>query len=250
MNFLDVSVGPGDTVTCRALMRAFALLLLSLSLLSASAYAQEEPIVADRPGLADGSSTVPRGVAQLETGLTLEDADDDLLVLPLLVRYGLSDRFELRLETGFAEGDLGPFAAGFKLRLREGAVPLSLMAIVSPPSGGGTLGSDAFEGEARLVSDIDLGGEFGLTPNVGVALVEGGDATAVFAASLERELGRVFPFIDFEARIGGGDTAMIADGGVAWVVRPDTQLDVSAGVDVTGELYPEWFLAVGYSRRF
>ena len=38
---------------------------------------------------------------------------------------------------------------------------------------------------------------------------------------------------------------MIADAGVAWVVRPNTQLDVSAGVNVLGDAYPDWFLAAG-----
>jgi hypothetical protein len=89
-----------------------------------------------------------------------------------------------------------------------------------------------------------------LTPNVGVGLVEGGGGVAIFAATLERELGRALPFVDFETTIGDGDTSMIADAGIAWVVRPDTQLDLSAGFDVLGDEYPDWFIAAGYSRRF
>jgi hypothetical protein len=34
------------------------------------------------------------------------------------------------------------------------------------------------------------------------------------------------------------------------VVRPDTQLDVSAGVNILGDAYPDWFVSAGYSRRF
>lgn len=43
---------------------------------------------------------------------------------------------------------------------------------------------------------------------------------------------------------------MIADGGVAWIVRTDTQLDVSAGINVSGAAYPDWFVSAGISRRF
>jgi hypothetical protein len=212
-------------------------------------HAQDAAIVADRPGLADGATTVGHGVAQLETGVT---ADDERLTLPTLLRFGLTDGFELRIESDVVsdDGDIAPVSAGFKLRLRDGAFPLSLIASVQPPSGGGSLRSTEFEGEARLVSDIDLAEGLSLTPNVGVSVAEGGGAAAIFAASLEREMGRALPFVDFEATIADGDTSVIADAGVAWVVRPDTQLDISAGVNVTGDEYPDWFIAAGYSRRF
>lgn len=230
-------------------MRSISKVAVFLLLCSLPAVAQETSIVADRPGLADGSTTMSRGVAQLEAGVT---ADEDLLTLPALIRYGITDRFELRIASDVIsdEGDLAPIAVGFKLRLRDGSLPLSLIASVQPPSGGGSLRSTAFESEARLVSDIALAEGLSLTPNVGIAFVEGGDAAGIIAATLEREMGAFLPFVDFETTFGSGDTSMIADAGVAWVVRPNTQLDLSAGVNVLGDAYPDWFLAAGYSRRF
>lgn len=219
------------------------------------AFAQEEPISADRPGLADGSGTMARGVAQLETGVTAAGGEETDVTLPTLVRYGLTDRFELRIESdvlGRTAGDIdvAPVAAGFKLRLHDGAIPLSLIASVQPPSGGGSLRSDKFESEARLVSDIELAEGLSLTPNAGVAIAEGGETAAIFAATVEREMGRALPFVDFETTFSDGDTSMITDAGIAWVVRPDTQLDLSAGVNILGDQYPDWFIAAGYSRRF
>lgn len=229
-------------------MRVVAPLFLLLPLVAGA----QESIVADRPGLADGSTTMSRGVAQLETGVTGEGGDEERFTLPTLLRYGITDRFELRIDSDVLsdDGDIAPLSAGFKLRLRDGAFPLSLIASVQPPSGEGSLRSTAFESEARLVSDIDLAEGLSLTPNVGVALVEGDGAVAIFAATVEREIGRALPFVDFETTIGDGDTSMIADAGIAWVVRPDTQLDISAGVNVLGDEYPDWFIAAGYSRRF
>ncbi|HYC93909.1 MAG TPA: transporter [Thermoanaerobaculia bacterium] len=230
--------------------------MVCLALAAVSAFAQEEEtIVADRPGLADGAATVGSGVVQLETGLTLAGDDEESLTLPTLLRIGFGDRFELRIESDVAEGlsddvELAPVAAGFKLRLTDGAIPLSIIAGVQPPSGGGRLRTTDFESEARLVSDIELGHGFALTPNVGVAFVEGGDATGVFAMTLEKTLGNALPFVDFETSFGGGDTSLIADAGVAWIVRPNTQLDVSGGVELAGDDYPEWFIAAGFSRRF
>lgn len=239
------------TATFRAIGCAGLLLLLPVL-----TRAQEASIVADRPGLADGSTTVGRGVAQLETGVTGEGGDEEHFALPTLVRFGITSRLELRVAsdvvgwTSHDGGDIAPVAAGFKLRLRDGALPLSLIASVQPPSGGGSLRSTAFESEARLVSDIELAEGLSLTPNVGVALVEGDGAAAIFAVTLEREMGRAAPFIDFETTSGGGDTSMIADAGIAWLLRPDTQLDISAGINVLGDEYPDWFISAGYSRRF
>jgi hypothetical protein len=230
-------------------MRVVAPLVVLLLPLVAGA---QESIVADRPGLADGSTTMGRGVVQLETGVTGEGGDENRFTLPTLLRFGITNRFELRIDSDVLsdDGDIAPLSAGFKLRLRDGAFPLSLIASVQPPSGEGSLRSTAFESEARLVSDIELAEGLSLTPNVGVALVEGDGAVAIFAATVEREMGRALPFVDFETTIGDGDTSMIADAGIAWVVRPDTQLDISAGVNVLGDAYPDWFIAAGYSRRF
>lgn len=234
-------------------MRLFA--TVALLLIPMFARAQDATIVADRPGLADGSATVGRGVAQLEIGLNADGGDEELFTLPTLIRYGFTDAFELRIESdvfGFNsdDSDVAPIAAGFKLRLKEGDLPLSLLASIQPPSGGGTLRSNAFEGGARLVSDIALSDSLSLTPNVGVAFVEGGGTAAVFAASLERDMGAVAPFVDFEATFDDGDASLIADAGIGWIVRPDTQLDISAGLNVTGHDYPDWFIGIGYSRRF
>src|SRR5215217_7939417 len=90
-------------VGCCSLMRILTTVLLVL--VSGSVFAQQQPeetIVADRPGLADGSATVGRGVAQLETGLTAADEGDQTLTLPTLLRFGLSERLELRIESDVA----------------------------------------------------------------------------------------------------------------------------------------------------
>lgn len=215
----------------------------------------QEPINADRPGFADGPDVVGAHIFQLETGLAASDEGATLIALPTLLRFGMTDSFELRVESdiaGHSDGELdaAPIAAGFKWKISDGTLPLSLIASVQPPSGGGALQSDDFEGEARLTSDIDLGGGYGLTPNVGVSFVEGGERAAIFAATVEKELGNALPFVDFEATVNEGDASAIVDGGVAWIVRPDTQLDISAGFDVAGDGYPDWFISAGFSRRF
>lgn len=233
-------------------MRIPAALCLVLVSLSVFAQETEETIVADRPGLADGPSTVGSGLFQIETGLAVDESSS---AFPTLLRFGLGTRFELRIESdvvGHSDGDtsLAPIAAGFKLGLTEGAFPLSLIASVQPPSGEGGLRTAGYESAARLVGELGLGNDFSLTPNVGFELAEGGQSAALFALTLEKQLGRALPFVDFETRTSDGDVSLIADAGLAWIAGRDTQLDVSAGVDLAGEAYPEWFVSAGYSRRF
>src|SRR5689334_2315902 len=68
--------------------------LITILLMSLSAFAQQdESIVADRPGLADGAATVGDAVFQVETGLNIDSAGDEAVTLPTLLRYGFGDRF-------------------------------------------------------------------------------------------------------------------------------------------------------------
>ena len=215
-------------------------------LLAVPAVAQQDPIVADRPGLADGPGVVGAGTMQLEFGVNRDDDGESLVTLPTLFRYGLSDALELRIESDVVEFSSGnreraPIALGVKWRIREGDVPISLIASVQ---------TEDVEGSVRITSDIDLGSGFSLTPNAGVSIAEGEDAVGVIAATVEHGFGNATPFVDFELQSGGGDTSMIFDAGVAWLVTNDTQLDVSAGVEVAGTAYPDWFIGAGISRRF
>jgi len=235
-------------------MKTLSIVVLLMFVVS-SAQAQQEPIVADRPGFADGASVVGKAVAQLEIGVAADRADESQITLPTLIRFGMTDALELRLEShvaGLSDGSssFAPFAMGFKMRVREGAIPLAVLASVQPPSGEGSLRTREFEGAVRLVSDVDLGNDFALTPNVGVALVEGEGASAIFAASVEKGGLSFTPFVDFEASVGDDGTSMIVDAGLAWLSGNDTQLDVSGGFGVTGDAYPDWFIAAGFSRRF
>lgn len=232
-----------------------AILVVTTFASAAAAQMQPEPINADRPGFANGSTVVGAKVFQVETAVELDHEDGSKVSVPTLVRYGLSDFFELRLESDTAnfshdDVDLAPVALGFKLKLRGGDIPLSVFASVQPPSGEGMARTSDFEGNLRLVSDIDLGSDLTLTPNAGIALREGERPSAIVAASLEKEIGKVVPSVDFQLVAGPGKPSLVLDAAIAFLAGNDTQLDITGGVGVTGNEFPDWFLAAGVSRRF
>src|ERR1700682_1443093 len=125
----------------------------------------EDVINADRPGIADGSTTVGRAVFQVEVGAERdEDAHVHTLITPLLLRYGLTKDFELRMETagygrvlGFGEDGLNPLSAGFKWHFvdedaKTRRPSLGIIARILPKSGSGVFRSDTTTGDLRLVA--------------------------------------------------------------------------------------------------
>ncbi|MEO8036764.1 MAG: transporter, partial [Acidobacteriota bacterium] len=152
----------------------------------------DDLISADRPGIADGSQTVKRGQFQIEAGLQEEhDRSDGIdsrqLLTPSLFRYGVTDRFEARIEsdayqrlrivgpdsratsTGWA-----PVAIGFKVHFVDEALDqhrpsMGLIVRFVPPSGTSDFRSDRASGDVRFAADYELG-KWSLNPNLGVAV--------------------------------------------------------------------------------
>ena len=178
---------------------AFALALL----FAAATLSGQEPINADRPGIADGSQSVGRGVFQAELGVERDhfaDADVHLLSTPLLLRYGLTAPLELRVEgNGYAHatgpGGLSasgwtPLSLGLKVHFLD-KPSLGVIARYFPASGSGDFKSEHPSADLRLAGDVDLNEKWSLNPNVGVVTRDDGDGrfTALLAALRETAAG-------------------------------------------------------------
>ena len=99
--------------------------------------AQEvEPLQADRPDQTESASLVPSGYIRAETGFLYEKGGPDariFLYSSILWKYGVNDRFEVRLITEAGMEEYGeervsgfyPLTMGFKTRLldEDGIVP-------------------------------------------------------------------------------------------------------------------------------
>jgi len=242
---------------------------LALLFVAASLPAQEkEPINADRPGIADGSQTVGRGVFQIELGGERDhfvDGDVHALSTPLLLRYGLSAPLELRVEgegyghvtaPGFSASGWTPFSIGVKYHFLD-KPSLGVIARYFPPSGSGLFKSEHPSADVRLAADVDLNETWSLNPNVGVVTQNDGDGrfTAALAAlTLQYNVTKKFNvFVDGALQSPeskGGSASVIVDTGAAWIVGNDTQLDVEAGWGARGQSAPNVFIGAGISRRF
>ncbi|HEV2720841.1 MAG TPA: transporter [Thermoanaerobaculia bacterium] len=245
-----------------------AIAVLAVAFATTSFAQQQEPINADRPGIADGSQTVGRGVFQVELGGERDhftDGDVHVLSTPLLLRYGLTAPLELRVEgngwarvtaPGFHTSGWTPASIGAKFHFLD-KPSLGVIARWFPPSGTGDFKSDHASADLRLAADVDLSEAWSLNPNIGVASQDDGDGrftSALAALTLQYNVSKTFNvFVDGglqSPESKGGSAALILDTGAAWIVGNNTQLDVEAGWGARGQSPPNVFVGAGISHRF
>ncbi len=120
----------------------------------ASAALAQDLINPDRPGIADGSSVVGRGIFQIEAGLERDHGSDGRsLATPLLLRYGVSKELEFRVEgNGYIHADgangFAPLSIGAKYHFAD-APSLGVIARLFVPSGTGAQRTHATNGESE-----------------------------------------------------------------------------------------------------
>ncbi|MDO9260054.1 MAG: transporter [Polaromonas sp.] len=249
---------------------------------AAIAWAQvNEPINADRPGIADGSKVIGHGRLQIEAGFQKEfrraaGTSNHRAMAPLLLRAGMGQNWEFRLETNSyvfqtsrdASGSLvreegrAPVALGAKYQItdvKDGTTPsLGMIARLVPQSGSGSFRSQRTSGDLRLAADWDFAQKWSLNPNIGVGLVEDDEgrtfSARTFAATLSyNPTASLSLFVDAgmqspEKR--GGRASVILDAGLGYLLTPNVQLDFSVGKGVRGNTSPRAFVSAGISTRF
>lgn len=248
---------------------------------STAVAAEDEEISPARPGFAEGSSVVGKGRAQIELGIERQTRDDGdrrtgTLLVPTLVRFGIGEKVELRIEgdtytrekvsepTGPDERSEGiaPTSIGLKARLAEGVggakASTAVVARFFPPSGTGKFKSAHATGDVRLLADWQIAPKWTFKPNIGIGAYEDDDqqpyTTGLLAATLDYKASQALKlFIDSGVRLRErrhGTSGAIVDLGATYLVGRDTQVDVSVGGRVAGTTFPRRMLALGVSRRF
>ena len=245
------------------------------------AQASGDAINPDRPGIADGSAVIGRGWFQLEAGVQQERRSDAGIkeratTIPSLFRIGVTNRFELRVESNTfthvtvtgpgslsaSSSDFAPISIGAKLQFQESDGPaqpsLGVIGRVFPASGTSGVKTTKTTGDVRFAADWDVTPMLSINPNVGIGRYEGDNGetftTALFALTLStfNAAKTLNPFVDISIQAAegpGAGSAIIVDGGLAYVPAPNVQLDLSGGKGVRGDSPAQWFVAVGLSIR-
>lgn len=237
-----------------------------------------EPISTDRPDFVESSLVVGDGMTQVETSVACEraEAGSHLWNTPTLLRMGINDALELRLETegvvsaqdgaspAFAEAGVADVSLGVKWHHQDGGKtgswrPSSAWLLhVDLPTGGSPYRSEHATPSLRWVAEWQLaeGWSIGVMP--GLAWTDDGGrgrtAKGIFGLAVGREItSNLRGFAELAvpeiARNDDGGTVASLNTGLAWRLGPDTQLDAAIGLGLNGNS-PESAVTIGLSHRF
>jgi len=248
-------------------MRWLALWCLAPAIAAAEAEEDFLELGGDRPDFTESALVVPPKAFQIEGGLTWERSDSETTVFQapeLALRYGVGNRFELRLglpnyvnvssDTAPVSGASDPLF-GFKFQAGPLATKTDLAVIVqaSLPVGSEELSSGRVDPEVKVPFSHPLGGTWSLNGQASFFFPTAGDTRdKVFQPTLSVAK-------DFTPRWGGfveyiGEfSRMIHDFsvlhvGTTYQPLPRFQWDVHAGVGI-GSASPAFFVGAGFVWR-
>lgn len=235
--------------------------------LSASAQYTEK-IETDRPDQTETPFLVPKKYFQAEFGLNVEKytGNYDRFVHPTsLLKYGLTNRFELRLEStvltnylqrvpsSVMQTQMEPLEVGTKIRLFEekGLRPkASVIAHVGLPFlAGKAYRSLSASYTTRLSLQNSLSKNVSLGYNLGVE-GGGGESTAFFyTVAPGFNIGeKWYAYAEAFGSFANEGSLHHLDGGLAFFLSPDTKVDLSAGFGL-GDSPLKHYTALGFSFR-
>jgi len=236
-------------------------------------------IVTDRPGFLFSSVTVGRGVVQTEWGIpavTVNDAagvDARLASLFGLVRYGVTDNFELRLDSpvynqsrisvggrSTTDRGVGDLEIGAKWHLLDnhGAQPsFALIPSVIVPTGATGFTADHPVYQLNAMAEWNLASGWGIGALAGYLNgPSGGDryGQETFGVSLGRSLpspkwSAYGEAVYVTTNLSSASDSSFLGGGVKYLVSNDWQLDLSFDRGLTADS-PDWLFGFGIAVRF
>lgn len=250
-----------------------ALVACCLSSLAIPAAASDEPIATDRPDFVESSNVVGKGRLQVESSVAFDRNGPDgsretFRSTPTLVRFGVTDTLELRVESdgalhqrtngigterGYADASLG-----LKWHAMDGegsrpSVGILLHADLST-------GSEAFREEgtrpsARVVAEWELPDDFsfGLMPGIGYEKHDGGKVFGILGVVAGKAWNdRLRSFVEVSsphiASSANGGTEASLTVGAAYLLKKNIQIDTALSRGLNSRT-PDFSLTFGLSFK-
>ena len=221
---------------------------------------------ADRPDFTESALAVPRGSLQIEAGTTWERTGvglDTISGPETLVRWGVADRLELRLEvpewvdTGEQRGGggLSDAAIGAKLQIGPaGTWEVAAIGMLTLPTGDDELTSGGADPALALVASRDVAGGWSVAAQVVAAWPTSDGArdletvlTMVAGVDLGERTGAFFEVAATNAAHGGSE--VLLHSGCTFQAGRTWQVDVHVGAGLTGRA-PDFLAGAGLAARF
>jgi Putative MetA-pathway of phenol degradation len=242
-----------------------------------------DAIVTDRPDFVESSDVVGRGRLQIETGFVSERHEADglktrTLTTPTLLRMGVSETVELRVETdGFARSTTQDIASGTTQRERgfsdvslgakwhmqegdeaQGTPGIAWLLHVDVDSGSSAFRGQGLRPSLRAVAEWDLPQGFSVGVMPGLVADKNADGRRFVAGILAVTVGKSWTpewhsFIELAgqqlASHRNGGSVVTLDAGLAYLVTESVQLDLAFARGLTSSS-PDFQWGAGVSIRF
>lgn len=237
-------------------------ILIAIILISAqSVFAQTEPIITDRPDQTESAATVPAGYFQGEHGIQIDKGDysTDFALPASLLRYGVSENFELRLEVephivevlSNQQYGLLPLALGIKSRLvQNDFLELSLITHFIFAD----LASEDFKTQhnaitTRLTAAHAIADYWSIGCNFGIEW-NGFDPAPYYVYTFTNGFSlseKLALFAEVFGEFSSEYNTHFADAGFTYLFSDNFQMDISGGFNFSGDNY---FGGTGIAYRF
>lgn len=248
-------------------------LLATGLLLPLATHAEEASMATDRPDIVESSAVVGKGRFQVETSFAAETDKADGVktttrMTPTLLRYGLTDTTELRLETdGFLRNGqdhgFSDVSLGLKWHTHDGDDATGQPAIAWLFHADLDSGSQPFRGHGlrpsvRMVAEWELPSDFslGIMPGVLRDTNEGGKhfTAGIFAITLGKAWTDDFrTFVEVAGQQltsnKNGGSIVTYDAGMAYMLSPTMQIDTAVSIGANDHA-PDRLWTIGFSVKF
>ena len=251
------------------------------SLLQSGAFAAEA-ISTDRPDFVESSDVVGAGRIQIEFGLQSEHDTANSIktktrTTPTLLRFGLSDSLELRVETDgrtssrvqdatglqTREGGWADASIGLKWHMADGdetkGVPgMAWLVHLDGDTGSASLRGQGWRPSLRFVAEWDLPNDMSIGVMPGVAASTNANGKSFAAGILAVTVGKAWTpawrsYVELAgqqiASAANGGSVVTFDTGLTYLVNDSLQLDLSLARGLTHES-PRLAWGLGASVRF
>ncbi|MDB5761443.1 MAG: transporter [Herminiimonas sp.] len=262
----------------RCFLIGSALTAISIAPLHAE---EQDAIKTDRPDFVESASVVKKGQFQVETGIAIERDTTQgnyqrTFTTPTLLRIGVHDALELRVETdgrtvrrtedsatGGASTVRGysDLSLGMKWHMQdgEGMKPeLGLLLHADLDSGSSAFRGNGVRPSLRLAAEWELPNQYSLGVMPGFIYDKRADGErffgGIFAVSLQKSLNdRLSAFVELAApqiaRAKNGGSIVSYDVGMAYLLTPSWQIDTAIQIGANRNT-PDRSGTIGISTRF
>ncbi len=244
------------------------------------AYADEETIITDRPDFVESSDVVGNGKMQIEVGLNVERNNDagvkeQTSTTPTLIRAGLSDRWELRMETdglvrqrtsingndetvnGYSDIALGVKWHFTDANTSSHAPSTAWLFHIDMDTGSSAFRGVGLRPSLRFVAEWDLPDDTGIGIMPGI-VYDKNDQHRFISGIMAVTYGKqwtpnLHSFIEIAgqqlAKNSDGGNFVTADTGLSYLLSKTIQVDASIQRGLTNDT-PDWSGGVGFSMKF